>query len=427
MTIFLPNLHLQTFPPINEEKDITDLIYKIEFVSENTNHTSIRVSFLKNGQTISSESADIQDWSHKSSMYAASLAHIYRISSKNSTKAIKINVEENVCWIGTQLWDALNFANQFKQVWMDFIEAVKKGDNIRKYIVISGNRAFLSTPFESIQYAKQETAYLRTYNIPIFRSITGQNEKFSYVPMKKFPRTIVVLLGKDSNDKSTINYKEEIQMWFQLLQPNSEVDKEKIAELLSIGGAIENDSGLVVKVVPKGDLDHLKYTIQEQKEPYLFMYVGHGLYDGHENERDGDLIISKPPSISLNKEEKSHDLLLTTLKNSPVEGIFLNCCEAFRNYDNPSDQNDDLQSRAEVNYFNHLYNLDLIIGFRSKVGDVNAREISIKLIMSILNDQTTYEFISSLNKSKTLANSNLNQFLQHQLVRDQSSRVVILK
>lgn len=417
------NIYLSQTSLNKYETSSEQFIYKIELAFIPKGHTSIKVSFLENGRLIASATDSIQEWPHTSSLYAASLGQIYRISSSVKTENIQASIETHLTRIGTLLWKTIHFNDKLQEPWVKFQKAIENSNHITKFIMISGDSAFLSTPFESLKFSEPTGTFLRKHSVPIYRSFTNDVDEMIQFNEVQFPKKVIVLLGKDSGEKGTLDYKGEVREWYNLLYPNREINEDELVRCVTCGNNLEKDD-VTITIIPKGNIKDLEGTIEDQKEAFIFMYIGHGGYSDYANEKDGDLLFEIPHDSI--QENNSHDTLISVLKKSPVVAIFLNCCEGFRNYDDPYLGEDSL-SNAEVNYFNQLYDLKLIIGFRSKVTDRNARNISIKLIETIINNLSAYNFIKELNERAIEAEHNPNLSYSHLQGRDQSSMVMIVR
>lgn len=140
------NIYLSQTSLNKYETSSEQFIYKIELAFIPKGHTSIKVSFLENGRLIASATDSIQEWPHTSSLYAASLGQIYRISSSVKTENIQASIETHLTRIGTLLWKTIHFNDKLQEPWVKFQKAIENSNHITKFIMISGDSAFLSTP-----------------------------------------------------------------------------------------------------------------------------------------------------------------------------------------------------------------------------------------------------------------------------------------
>lgn len=368
----------------------------------------------------------IAEWSHKVSELSSYMAVVYRLSSESTKSQQTVNVENVASYIGRQLWGLIHHSVELLCSWEQFIKDVIENPEMTRCICIAGEKYLVGVPLECF-IATEPWTLLHPYNVPIIRKNSVHIEIASepYIPDLPLPTEVIVLLGKDPRalDGKSIDYHGEIRFWYQMLQPDQEILDEDINRCISFGGEIQSSElqrYCHISVVPKGNLDNLRTAVCKMIRPFLFVYVGHGNYLDYASHRDGHLVIEPSGSQHKVREQNTQEELADILSDGDATGVLLNCCEGLRNLEFT------LISGAEDHYFNQIPSLRILMGFRSKVVDVNAQIISRQMIQSILAGHSLLDFLSEVVKVEGVARND-DDHIKDKAFRDRISRVSLLR
>lgn len=367
----------------------------------------------------------IAEWSHKVSELSSYMAVVYRLSSESTKTQQTVNVENVASYIGRQLWELIHHSLELLSSWKQFIKDVTEHPELPRCICIVGENYLVSVPLECF-ISTEPWILLHHYNVPVIRKNSVHIVKASepYMLDLPLPTEVIVLLGNDPRalDGKSIDYHGEIRSWYQMLQPDKEILDEEVDSCVFCGGEIQSNEHLQhcnIIIVPKGNLKNLRSAVSGKVQPFLFVYIGHGNYLNYANHRDGHLAIESDSSQHRMGDPNDQEVLADILSDVNTAGVLLNCCEGLRNLEFTS------AGGVEDYYFGKIPSLKILMGFRSKVMDVNAQLISQQLIQSILAGHSLLEFLSEVVKVEGVVRYN-DDYMKDKAFRDRISRVSLL-
>lgn len=367
----------------------------------------------------------LSKWEHKSLMWCGYLSNAYRVPANNSSI-----IQSASQFIGEQIWTGIHGGNANPKPWMQFRQSVEQQSTDMAFsdcLVLSGSDLRLPVPFECVSQTEDPGAFLHAHQIPVFRKKTLTNDPgsvdFSFLDAK-LPEEVVILFGDDHMDKPSLDYKGEIRNWYGILRPNTQLRNELVDRAYGLGDAITSEFGQCrINLVPRGDLGHLERVLAENcsSRPFVFMYIGHGFYEGHNSHHDGKLRFRPSPQSpqSLTDLDSQESLIGLLTPHNPV-AILLNSCEGIRNIEFPP------YTRVEDRYFTSLASLELLGGYRSEVLDNSAKRISSQLLKSIQARHSVSTFLGELMNLEYQQTA-IKAELLDKTTRDYVSRVALFR
>lgn len=423
---FLPGLE----PP--EKAAVKHLIYHLNFemLPEDETVMKIKLQFICNTQVQEQEEVTISEWKHKINGLGCYLATAYRLSSETEKNG-EITIENISAYVGKQVWNMIHCMDSSKNVWNEFAKNVEKNARSLSYIIISGSVSSIATPIECVYFNPGLRRIFHDNNVPIIRLFHSQEIdpiKLIDIANNPLPEDIIVLLGHDSETnmyKHALDYYGEIEKWYEILQPDKKVSEEDIRLIISQGSEspISNlEQSCRIHIVPQGDLDYLENKVKKPAGSSIFMYIGHGLYVDYANHKDGHLVIKcKTKRGPYTQEQNAHEELINILCKFKPQGVFLNCCEGLHNIELTSNEG------CEFRYFTQIKGLHIFMGFRSKLWDSSGQVISRQLLKSILEGHSIIEFLYELRRQEKVFLNGCEQSNRDIIIRDQVSRVSIIR
>ena len=410
---------------ISEPQQIESCVYHLSSVLLDKKGTlTCHVQALVDGEVIGKGAVEIISWDKLSMMYSAFASKVFGLTSENSQKKTVIPTENSINFIGSMVWNAIHDNPEINKIWDQWKSAVENNVSSNTFILVSGEHFNVTMPVECIRYASEVGDFIQNYNIPILRSFDDFRSKV--FPTEPLPTDIIVFFGNEGGEALSI--KGELRGWLTLLQPNREWTEEDLNSILARGESIKSTEGLYsckVTVVPKGDIDYLKSVLDDQIEPFNFIYVGHGTYHKNTNHEDGNLLLN-PVEYACNSSKgvMSHEKLTSLLRTTSVRAVFLNCCEGIRNFQVIAPNKKTNNVGMEQIYFNDIRELNLLSAFRSKVSDLNMGRLSVQLVDSILHKHTILQYNARITQNDIFGQTGVTA---EKSVRDHVSRLAVIR
>jgi hypothetical protein len=404
---------LHVYTSIGETKLTGNLksyyIYQVIF-TENGMDMNVEVKLWQEEKLLASADTFVNKWYLRVGSWSSHLSSAYELIG-SFREPSEQSFYDIVQYIGNEIWDVIHADPAVFAIWECFEQAVNE-EETESWVILNGPGLSAAVPIECL-YVSKKMDFLQKHSIPVIR--TNENIKaVTRVPAldSSWPEKLIVLLGKDSDMERfgrTLGYEQEVRMWLKLMQPDREWTDDEIKLLLLRGSPVHSNPSMgrhiQLEIVYRGDLNRLAEVIDEIKEPFVFLYVGHGEYG--EKNKDGELKWQDNEALL---EMNSFEQLTHLLRKSDVHGIFLYCCEGFRNVVFAPTYG------SEHHYFEQLHGLHLLSGYRSKILDYTGQAASSKLLTSMLKGETIGEYLrfsraKELSKPNSLKPDNLRDFL----------------
>lgn len=307
-----------------------------------------------------------------------------------------------------------------KNIWDNWKSIIERDTPKNKYILLSGDFSPISLPLECIRYAGDIGVFISKYHIPIVRSFEA-NVLYEF-PEVSLPSKVIAFLGRD--DSRSLGVISEIIEWAQLLEPDKLWTDDVMRYQISQGLTLKSKPSLgdcSIDIISTGRIDDLKTVVDEQSEPFIFMYLGHGRYPNDLNYRDGDLVYDPSSNPLMHTYSNSHDEIMHLLRSSNVKAILFYCCEGLRNFEADIIQK---SMATEDQYFYKIRQLKLLSAFRSKVSDLNMQILSRELILSILNKHTLLQYYAGISHNDIYSTTKVTA---EKSARDHVSQVTMVR
>lgn len=378
------------------------------------------IRIIVNGTQIIHEKSNVAEWSQKSMMLSGFASNVYKTTSANTSQNTFIATQDSLRFIGLYIWNIFHDEKNAKALWNCWKSIIERDTPKNKYILLSGDFSPISLPLECIRYAGNIGIFISKYHIPIVRAFEA-NVLYEF-PEVSLPSKVITFLGRDAS--KSLGVISEIKEWAQLLEPDKLWTDDVIRYQISRGLTLKSNPSLgdcSIDIISTGRIDDLKTVVDEQSEPFIFMYLGHGQYPNDLNYRDGDLVYDPSINPLMHNYSNSHDEIMHLLRSSNVKAILFYCCEGLRNF-----EADILQKSMAIEdqYFYKIRQLKLLSAFRSKVSDLNMQILSRELILSILNKHTLLQYYAGISHNDIYSTTKV---IAERSARDHVSQVTMVR